>query len=136
MIADIIAIFLFTVSFAILFSVPKEEWLFCGITGMLGWIFYSLLTDAIIAVFVAAAVVTATSRFLASKRKMPLTLFLISGIIPLVPGAGVYATMFNVIQGAPVAAAFSGISTFRDAGVIGLGIMLVLSLPGKWFIIH
>ena len=37
----IVAVFA-TIAFAVLFSVPKKELAFCGFTGALGWIIYSV----------------------------------------------------------------------------------------------
>ena len=35
-----------TISFAILFSAPKQELLFCGLSGAIGWLFYFIIVGA------------------------------------------------------------------------------------------
>ena len=61
--------------------------------------------------------------------KMPVTVFLLSGIFPLVPGAGIYYTAYYFIQGNNALALSNGISTFKVAVALAVGISLVLSVP-------
>ena len=70
-----------------------------------------------------------SSRIMATRLKCPITVFLIAGIFPIVPGARVYHTAYNLVSGDMIAAASYGLSALQDA----FGIVLVLSLPGSWF---
>ena len=54
---------------------------------------------------------------------------IIGGIIPLVPGAGIYYTVYAFITGDNAGALFKGVETLKIAGAIALGIVLVLALP-------
>ena len=54
---------------------------------------------------------------------------LLSGIFPLVPGAGIYYTAYYFIQGNNALALSNGISTFKVAVALAIGITLVLSVP-------
>ncbi|MDR1533339.1 MAG: threonine/serine exporter family protein [Clostridiales bacterium] len=123
--------------FSIVFNAPRGELLVCGLAGGAGWTLYILLVQvgvpSFFSAFIATAAVTLASRTLANLRRMPLTVFLVSGIIPFVPGAGIYYTMYYTITGDTAAASLKGIETFKMAGVIGVGIMLVLALPGEFF---
>ena len=58
-----------------------------------------------------------------------MTVFLLSGIFPLVPGAGIYYTAYYFIQGSNALALAHGISTFKIAVALAVGISLVLSIP-------
>lgn len=137
LVSQIISAFFATLSFSILFNVSKSELFFCGMTGAIGWLFYNIVLyfdfSTITASFISTLVITAISRFLANIRKLPLTVFLISSIIPLVPGAGIYYTMLNLIDGNNASAALKGIETFKIAGVIAIGIIIILSLPKNFF---
>lgn len=139
MIMQIIAAFFATLSFSVLFNVDKKELILCGLNGSVGWLFYNLSLEnnfsIITSTFIFSVIITSMSRFLANIRKTPITVFLISGIIPLVPGAGVYYTMYNIINGKNAEAALKGIETLRIAGAIAIGIILILSLPTKFFIL-
>ena len=132
--------FIGTIGFSIIFNVPKKQLLFCGLAGSSGWLVYQLMLMAfpeadVIATFLGAIVVTFLSRIISTLRRMPTTVYMIPGIIPLVPGIGIYYTMFNVVMGDYEGALLWGIHTLRAAGVISLGLLVVLTLPRKWFTI-
>ncbi|WP_394282593.1 threonine/serine exporter family protein [Frisingicoccus sp.] len=128
--------FFATAAFAVLFNVPKKQWIFAGITGGIGWIFYQIflhLIGTVIATFVAVLVITLLSRSFAVIRKAPVTVFLISGIFPLVPGVGIYYTAYYFIMNNLSLAGEKGIETIKIAIAIALGIMFILSIPEKCF---
>lgn len=138
MISNIICSFFGTLAFSILFNVPKRYYLCCGLTGMLGWLCYYALTENVsvtMATFVSTAVVVLLSRILAVWMKCPITIFLVSGIFPLVPGASVYYTAYYLVTGDLGLAAVKGIGAVKIAFAIVLGIVFVISIPKKWFLI-
>ena len=120
-------------AFAILFHAPRREWVPCGLTGMVGWVVYWLAVQGGISVVAASFCGTLglalLSRVLAVVRRCPVTVFLTGGIFPLVPGAGIYYTVYAFITGDNAAAVFKGVETLKIACVIALGIVLVLALP-------
>lgn len=128
--------FLGTMAFALLFHVPKQYFMACGFVGACGWLVYQwmlLWCTAPIAAFLANSVVVLLSRFLAVRKRCPVTLFLISGIFPLVPGAGIYWTAFYIVTNDLAKAGEYGFHTLKIAGAIALSILLVLELPQKLF---
>lgn len=135
MIIQTVVAFFATISFCILFSVPVKQYVYCGITGAVGWLCYLLLMSfelsAVIATFVAASILTIFSRILAIRRKVPVTVFLTAGIFPLVPGAGIYYTTYYMIMNQPSQAGDNGIETIKLAVAIALGIMSVFAIPKK-----
>ena len=59
-----------------------------------------------------------------------MTIFLLPGIFPLVPGAGIYYTAYYLFAGrAGAFFASKGGETFKVALALALGIALVCSLP-------
>ena len=90
-----------TLAFAIVFSAPKSELLYCGISGGIGWIFYFRIMEALgaptLGNVVGSFLLTVFSRTFAAKRKNPVTIYIIAGIFPLVPGAGIYYTSYYLI---------------------------------------
>ncbi|SHJ61757.1 threonine/serine exporter family protein [Pseudobutyrivibrio xylanivorans] len=126
-----------TIAFAIVFSAPRAELLYCGISGAIGWIFYSIISNTLSAPtlgnVVGSLALTFFSRALASKRKNPVTVYLISGIFPLVPGAGIYYTSFYLIMNDMNNFSQSGLSTLKTAGAIVMGIILGMAFPQSWF---
>ena len=125
-----------TLSFAVLFSAEKKQLFFCGLTGALGWIVYLIClqnhTDNAIANLIATFALTLVARILSAVRRTPVTVFLLTGIFPLVPGAGIYYTSYHLIMNHGRMAASMGLETFKMAGAIALGIIFGSAIPMKW----
>ena len=117
-----------TLSFAILFACPRRSLPTCALVGAVGW-FVMLGLDTAAASLLAVIPLTILTRVFAILQKTPVTVFLLSGIFPLVPGAGIYYTAYYFIQGNNALALSNGISTFKVAVALAVGISLVLSIP-------
>lgn len=126
-----------TIAFAVIFHTPRREWLFTGLTGGAGWLVYLLASGlgsgAVGASFLATLALTALSRMFSFARRAPVTVFLICGIFPLVPGAGIYYTGYYFFMGSNAQALDKGLETIKIAVAIALGIGIVLSLPQALF---
>ena len=136
MFVQLLAAYVGTVAFAVLFGVPRKYYLDSGLCGMLGWLLYLILvnhTDLSVAnvVFFATVLVTFTAMTLAIVRKCPITVYLICGIFPLVPGAGIFWTTYNVVSEQLSAALHTGITALKVTVAIAFGIILVAELNGK-----
>ena len=123
-----------TISFGITFQMPRRHYLACGLTGAVGWMAYILCYDLLsvsapVAVLIATLPLTLCARFFSVYHKAPVTVFLLPGIFPLVPGAGIYYTAYYFLQGEEVLFASKGAETFKVALALALGIALVCSLP-------
>jgi len=131
-----IAAFLGTVSFSLIFHVNKKYYPACGMIGAVGWLvylFFDQYIDAAEASFLATCVVALCSRASAIYNKCPVTIFLISGIFPLVPGAGIYWTAYYLVMGENTQCVNSGITTIKTAFAIVLGIVFVFEIPQSFF---
>lgn len=121
-----------TIGFSIYFNVPKSALIPSGLTGGIGWSLYYILINStnndILSNFLAAIVVAWISEFLARKLKHPAILFVIPGIIPLVPGLGMYNTMLYLVQSNFELAISKGANVLFVGGAISLGILVVTSL--------
>lgn len=137
MILQIILSLLATLSFAVLFGAPKSELFFCGLAGAIGWVVYVILlglgSGITVANLIATLSLTVFSRTIASIRKNPVTVYLISGIFPLVPGAGIYYTSYYFIMNDMKLFSSYGMETIKVAGAIVLGIIFGFGLPQSWF---
>ena len=123
-----------TISFGITFQMPRRHYLACGLTGAVGWMVYIFCVELFalspaIATLVATLPLTGCARFFAIRHKAPVTIFLLPGIFPLVPGAGIYYTAYYFLQGEQELFASKGGETFKVALALALGIALVCSLP-------
>lgn len=136
----IIDFFIATVSiicFAILFCAPKKEILFCGITGGIGWLSFALLTEYIIgpvlASMIATLILTIFARIFAVIRQNPVTIYLLPGIFPLVPGAGIYYTAYYLFTENRELLTNTALETFEIAAAIVFGIIFGFAIPQKCF---
>jgi len=126
-----------TISFAILFNAPKKEVVSCGLTGALGWVVYYGMTqnaiNSVLASLVATFCLTILARCFAVVRKSPVTMYLLPGIFPLVPGAGIYYTAYYLFIGNTEMSGFKGLETLEIAGAIVFGIIFGFGIPQRLF---
>ena len=114
-----------TLSFAILFACPRRTLPYCGLVGAVGWLVYEIAVLFGMEAFAASLL----ARILAITLRTPVTVFLLTGIFPLVPGAGIYYSAYYFIQGENALALANGITTFKIAVALAVGIALVLGIP-------
>ena len=110
--------------------------LYCGLIGGVGWLVYLCLlpaASAAVSTFCATVIVILLSRWFAVRKRCPATLFLISGIFPLVPGAGVYWAAYYTVSNQLPMALETGYGAVKAAVAIVLGIVFVFEMPEKWF---
>ena len=86
-----------------------------------------------IATFAATVIVILLSRWFAVREHCPVTIFLISGIIPLVPGAGIYRAAYYTVTNQLYLAVQTGFDAVKMAVAIVLGIVFVFEIPQSVF---
>ena len=123
----------FLASMAFCFVFELRRWRFilaASFTGAVAWLVYLLLdgwgsvTQFLMATIAAAAL----SEIFARVFKTPATIFLIIGIIPMVPGGGIYYTLDALINGDMPLFVQLGMETAASAGAIAVGSSLVSSV--------
>ena len=121
-----------TFGFCILFHVPLRCMLPAAAIGGMGWFAYQLLMELGLgitaSVFIAACLVALLADICSRLIKEAATVFVIPGILPLVPGSGIYYTMFHFIRGNMDKAGAWGARTLMIAGAIALGLLVVASV--------
>ena len=90
---QLIAAFVGTLGFSALFGAPRHYYIACGIVGMIGWAAY-IFTNSVL---IASLIIAVVSHICAVIQHCPVTVFLICGIIPLVPGGGLFWTLYYMI---------------------------------------
>ena len=132
MILQLISAFFTSLFFSIMFHVSKRNILFSGLIGTLGWTIYLLtlkMNDSFVtATFLGTVCVTLVAYLLATFRKAPVTVFLIPGIIPLVPGALLYQTAYHYTQKAYTVAQQYLFDTVSAAAAIAIAVVIVSAL--------
>lgn len=137
MILQLLAAIAGTIAFSVLFSVPRQYYVYCGIIGAAGWSVYSTVgksNSAAVASLLATIVVILLSRFMAVWKQCPVTIFLIAGIFPLVPGAGIYWTSYYIVTNQLRLAVETGYEAVKCTVTIVLGIVFVFEIPQVCFL--
>ena len=122
-----------TLCFAVLFHVPQRHYIRCAAVGGVGWLVYLLamaLGAGCVSATLAASVPLAwLSRWYAVKARAPATVFLLCGIFPLVPGAGIYYTAYYFVSGQMALFSAKLAEVIKVALALSVGIAVVLSVP-------
>ena len=118
-----------TCGFCIIFRVPAKRIPVCVLVGALGWFSYqlSMLYDAspVLSCFVASCAVGLLSDVCSRLFKDASTIFIIPGILCLVPGSGMYHTMMAMLDHDMNGAATTGTQTLMMAGSIAAGLLII-----------
>ena len=80
------------------------------------------------AAFASTLVVACISHVFARLFKAPVTVFLVAGILPAVPGASIYRCVFYVIRSGSSLATFYFVETLQIAGAIAIAIFIMDSI--------
>lgn len=121
-----------TLSFSILFNIRGKFLIWSSIGGGIGWFFYKIVLTSSnsnnLAMFTSAVIFSAYAEILARKLKTPVTTILVSGLIPLVPGSGMYYTMSSAVNGNVMETWNFALTTFASAGSIALGVIFTATI--------
>ncbi len=126
-IIQLILSFFATAGIGVIFNVPRKNLIYCGFVGVVGWMIYFILTehgmDVVNASFFSAFVIAIVSHLYARRFKMPMIIFIIGGIIPLVPGGMAYNAMRNVVEADYIQGLQYGFKAFLITGAIVIGLV-------------
>ena len=125
---ELLAAFLGSVGFSIIFKLRRNLVFPASIGGLLGWFFYRIFLnctgDIFISALLASAITALYSQILSRIFKAPATLFIVPAVVPMIPGGGLYYTMSSMVQHQWHLSLKYGLSTLY----FGLGIAGGLSL--------
>lgn len=125
----ILGIFIGIYAFAIMTETPQKYLLTAGLVGAASgsvYLFTEYLgSNAVWASFFSALTAAVIAHILARIKKAPVTLFLIAGILPTVPGGGMYRIVANAIERNQAQLILSLLETLEIAGCIALAIFFV-----------
>lgn len=113
--------------FGVIFNAPTKAIPYCGFVGAIGWTVYYVLFergfDEVQASFVGAFVVSIVAHIFARRYRMPMIVFSVSGILPLVPGGIAYNTMRNIIELDYLTGMQNGMRAFMISGALAMGLV-------------
>lgn len=119
---QLIACFVAAASFSVLLHQPRSSILVSSLIAMAGYGVFLLLNQNTTAYFLATLLIGILCEICARLLKRTATLFITGGIIPLVPGVGLYNTMRHVVEGSYHEAVTVGVNTVLGLCAIALAI--------------
>lgn len=123
---QLLAAWLGALGFGALYNLHREKLLYASLGGLLAWGVYLLvnqLTDSPYpCAFLASVALTLYSELMARLHKTPVTIFLVTSAIPLIPGAGLYRCVSATMLHQAERAAEQGMYTVLFAASMAAGI--------------
>lgn len=123
--------------YGIVCNAPRKEIPYCGLAAFICWLTYQLVTrnggTPFFGTLLATCAATAFARILSNQRRLPTIVYHLPGILPLVPGAAVYRCITSAMEGGAFHTTINILTAFKLAGAIGIGSVIILVLPAKWF---
>ena len=117
-----------TVGFSILFFVHPRRLLLATVGGVFTTAIYLLVGHFIggelMATLLGSLAGAGFSEVCARLTKVPVPVYMVPCVIPLVPGSALYATMFNFVAGNYDAAAKAAMTTLQASLGISIGIVV------------
>lgn len=121
-----------TLGFAVLFNAPRRTLLLCALTGGVALLVRDVLlalgASASLSTLVGALAIGLLGELGARRFRTPASVFMVTGFIPLVPGALSYRTVLELLNGNYNEGLISGLRTTLLAGAIAMGIGAVTAL--------
>lgn len=123
-------IFSYTASlfFCVIFDAPRKLYLSCGFVGACGWMVYILFyqglnTHTIYSSFFGSLALGLISHYMARTNREPAIIFMVPGIIPLVPGGLAFDATKNLVLLDFSKAINTMLEVTLIAGAIALGLL-------------
>ncbi|TZE82416.1 threonine/serine exporter family protein [Calorimonas adulescens] len=99
---NVIYMFFSVIGFGIIFNLPMKMLPLAALSAAVGQAGYTIIMDRfqspVAATVLSAIIIGLLGEVMARTFKKPATLFVIPGILPLVPGAYIYQTMLYLVQ--------------------------------------
>ena len=123
-----------TFGFCIIFNVPAKKFPLCALVGAVSWMSCQAFIyngfSPVFAAFAASCIVWLMSNICSRIFRETSTMFIIPGILCLVPGSGMYYTMLAMLHHDMDAMAPTGTVTLMTAGAIAAGLLAMGSVTG------
>ncbi len=118
--------FALTVGFSVLFNAPRRSLIACGVTAVLGYLakYFALEMGLVLpgASFIGAAVVGLVAEIFALIFRLPATVFVVAGFVPLLPGVAAVRSMYQVLSGDTINGGQNAINVVLNTAALAAGI--------------
>ena len=127
--------FLGTCGFAILFNIRGRRWIFAVLGGLISWTLFVVLgfffENEPLRYFIVSLLLSVYAEVMARVLKTPTTTFIMTSLIPLIPGGSLYYTMSHAISGEWGIFTSRALYTMQLAVALALGIVAVAAVTGS-----
>ncbi len=131
-IIQILAGFVGTIGFAILFNIRGKCLITTAIGGLFSWLFFVILSKYIksepFVYFIVACAISIYAEIMARVLKTPTSAFITTSLVPLIPGGSLYYTMVHAFQGDLNTFLPKAIYTMQLASALALGVIVSTSV--------
>ncbi len=121
-----------SLGFAVLFNIRGKKLIAATLGGFLSWAMFLLLRlvfpNEPVCYFLVSALISLYAEIMARRLKTPTTTFLMTSLIPLIPGGSLYYTMVYAFGGISQSFINQGIYTLQLAAALALGIIAVTAV--------
>ena len=121
-----IGAFVGTLGYGFILHAPVHTVLPASLTGLLGYVIYELMVNVagfgiLFSYFAATVVISVICEIAARVMLMPSTIFLLTALVPLVPGYTFYCMMLALVEDNGAAAASYGMEAVQIVAAIAVG---------------
>lgn len=120
--------FIATIAFSTILQTPKRALKYVGTIGGFGWVMYRYLLitydQTLLSAMLTSILIGVSCAIIAIVIKLPTIILYLPCLIPLVPGSGMYYTMYNLIMSDMVGFAQKGIETALIAISLATGVFV------------
>lgn len=117
--------------FVIIFNIHGYGNLLCALGGGITWAVFCIVRvlggEELLCYLIATIAAAVFAELMARVRKYPAISYLITSLLPLIPGAGIYYAAQQAIQGNSSGFVSNATHTLAIAGVMAVGILLVVT---------
>ncbi|WPC17318.1 threonine/serine exporter family protein [Pediococcus inopinatus] len=136
MIVELFFAFIATVGFGIIINIPHRALVAAGLIGTVAWLIYWAIVNMKLGLalsnLTAAVVIGILSDVAARKMKMPMLIFNIPSLVPLVPGGQAYQMVRNIALGNVAQGVHFLTQVIEITGSIAIGFLLAELLNKLW----
>ena len=136
MIVELFFAFIATVGFGIIINIPHRALVVAGLIGTVAWLIYWAIVNMKLGLalsnLTAAVAIGILSDVAARKMKMPMLIFNIPSLVPLVPGGQAYQMVRNIALGNVAQGVHFLTQVIEITGSIAIGFLLAELLNKLW----
>lgn len=121
--------FLGSVGFGILFNIRGKRLLAASLGGLVSWLLFLLVNKAIcnevLAYFIVSAMISVYAEIMARVMKTPTTTFVVTSLVPMIPGGSLYQTMVSLFKVEQQDFLQKATHTLEMAAALALGVVVI-----------